>query len=632
MLALKVYDLNRSEIYWLDIFKNPYVWTEEDVYIVNNQVRQFLQEKQKYYDTATLKTETLPINWVSFIYKYLDIPTPKEYQEWLLSDEAKNLILQAIKERLYDQLVYDFYFQLYFLPKEKQEQVDLSTLFQLPFPIYFKEALRLKQQGQYEKLYNYVIRHTSQFYQNSKLPTPYIPVLAKEHLKAPDWNPFRPFLRQLYFLYNEPNYKVNLVLSARQVWKSTISTYVSFLHLMSFPQKDILYIVQTQQKAKQPFQYFVKVFDKYRKAWIISISESQLTIKNNITNSRLIVLSSQAEWGTASFSSPIVIMDEASFISNRVFRQTVPIRNKPNWKFYAFSTVSRESREKQTDWFRDLFREVELGIWDFKDFTKTYKITLDYKENLTKEELVFINYIKKKDLKMYLAEYYCTLLEDNSIIDVSNLYTPHLPDITSYDWVYIWYDPAQRQDDAWITVSIVKDNVLYTIEEYTLQKKNYQFQVEFLDKLVKKYGSTNTIIAMDTTWVWDSLWDFLEKQVSCPVIRIRYIWNWTASFMWRYWKVPKKDLVDAVNILSGDSKLKVYIKLETLRTQIENYWANYEAIAWKDDVVESRLNAVYVFYRTHKNTIWEQNTSKKPRPFTVHVNPTVINRVKKFIL
>jgi len=635
MLPLKVYDLDRAEIYWLDIITNPYVRTEDDLYYVDSKSKELLQWKQQFYDSVEIKTKTLTINWVSFTLKQLDLTPPKEYTQRLKSEQAKQLILQGIKDKIYDQLVYDIYFQLYHFPDiQEYKQQDLSIIFQLPFQLYYQEALKLKQQWKYEQLYNYVIKHTSQFYQNPKIPTPYIPVLAKEHLKAPDWNPFRPFLWQLYFLYNEPKYKVNLVLSARQAWKSTISTYVSFLHLMSFPKKDVLYVVQTQQKAKQPFQYFVSVFDKYKKAGIISISESQFIIRNNITGSRLIVLSSQAEWGTASFSSPIVIMDEASFISNRIFWQTVPIRNKPNWKFYAFSTVSREAREKQTDWFRDLFREVELGIGDFKDFTKTYKITLDYKENLTKEELTFINYIKKKDLKMFFAEYYCTLLEDKSVFNLPKILIPTLPDITQYDAVYIWYDPAQRQDEAWIVVSIVKDNVLYTIETHVLRNKSYQFQVDFLKQIVKKYYRANIpiYIAMDTTGVGDSLWDFLQQQVSVPVIRIRYTAWSQVNHLWTYWKVPKKELVSTANMLIDNEKVKVYVKLEELKAQIENYWQNYEAVAWKDDLVEAWLNSLYAFYNTQwKYILQNENTDwgkKITRPI---INPILRKRLSKFI-
>lgn len=51
---------------------------------------------------------------------------------------------------------------------------------------------------------------------------------------------------------------MNLVLSSRQSGKTLVSTLIAFLHLMRNERADILYVVESEDKLEQPYQYFVR--------------------------------------------------------------------------------------------------------------------------------------------------------------------------------------------------------------------------------------------------------------------------------------------------------------------------------------------------------------------------------------
>lgn len=117
----------------------------------------------------------------------------KQFPSFLLEEEkVKELLYYAVKNKLYDDLCYQIVVKT-LLHKEEVKQADKvvedkERLFDLPFELYFKTVLQMLNRGDitYEELDNVVIKKTSRFYYNAKLPTPYLPLLAREHIQTPD--------------------------------------------------------------------------------------------------------------------------------------------------------------------------------------------------------------------------------------------------------------------------------------------------------------------------------------------------------------------------------------------------------------------------------------------------------------
>jgi len=110
--------------------------------------------------------------------------------------KIKQILYNAVKNRLYDDLSYQIVANVLLQrstfssssDKDIQGQTSIDYFFSLPFERYFTEAYQAvsKKEITYETLDNAVIKKTSQLYYNDKLPTPYLPLLAREHIQTPD--------------------------------------------------------------------------------------------------------------------------------------------------------------------------------------------------------------------------------------------------------------------------------------------------------------------------------------------------------------------------------------------------------------------------------------------------------------
>ncbi len=664
MLAFKLYDFWKWEIYHPNILLNPKCWDKDDVAIYDNRAHQLLQWKlENLYNNWEPKiiSKEITITNQSFILKEIDISDvdiPEDIQEILdyIDTNIKDILYSIVKKKLYDDMSYQIVSEILINKSESKIIEDhdwYEWLFELNFEKFFTESLKLirTKKVTYEELDNIVIKKTSKLYYNEKLPTPYLPLLSREHIETPDWQYWHPRLWQLYFLYHEVDKKINLVLSSRQSGKTLSSTLVSFMHLMRKDRADILYVVESEDKIEQPFQYFSRGLKKYVKAWIFSINKWDKTIKCNVTSNTLKFMSAGARSWLKSFSAPIVIFDEASFLKWDAFMSTMPLWSKPNWKFYAFTTVDWNAKEHWSEWFYELFKSVELWISDTVNVNDALalKVTVDQNEAISDEEKKIFALLKKTDMARYLADYYCIISWDDNLFDKQKLISPVKAEDYK-DWYNVlqciyWFDPAKSYDYGGLTVSYVIQNkdwgtMLVAVEEHLFKKVDYYDQISHIKNMLLKQKMRNipTSIIMDWTWVWNAVYEMLAKEITDTRI-FRIIYTAGKEAIEKHWAfyVPKKDLVDTLVALSSEWKVKIPYNLKELVTQLDTYRKvqnRYEAIGnLHDDQIESFMNTVYLYYtkiEKHLNLLWDW-VWKNKWWIKILSNPSLKQRYSKFI-
>ncbi len=352
MLALKLHDLKNWVIYHPHPLKNPLAWDKEDFVFYDKRVDKLLKWKLRYlYNNWNPKIVKKEIEILNTTYTLEELEVPKNIPEDIkvilqeFEDTKKEYIADAVKKKLYGDLEYTIAVELLISEKKwiKLENVDknnLEYLFSLPFKTFYKQAKRLIDRWEITNtdLDNIVIKKTSKYYYNPKLPVPYIPLLAREHVYTPDWNPWNPKLGQIYYLYHEVENTVNLLLSKRQYGKGG---YVS-LKWFQYRMAD-----WTFKKAKD-----IKVWDKLLasdKRWYTNVVGISLT------------------------KEPVykITLSNWAYYYATTEHQHVTAENYKNWKFvWPYKNT------------------VELQKWDFIPYMHNIEIKWKH-ENIYKMKLLW---------------------------------------------------------------------------------------------------------------------------------------------------------------------------------------------------------------------------------------------------
>jgi len=233
MLATKLYDLNKGVIYHPDPLLNPKAWDKEHFTFYDKNTKILLDWKlENLYNNWEPKIKTSKVfvlnqEWTLKELDLTDIEIPKDIQNILdnVYENWKDYIMRAVKLKIYDDLSYTISVSVLYWNINKEEDTnntrDIDNIFNLTFQEFFSTAKHLIDiwKTTIQELDNIVIRETSKYYVNEKLPVKYLPLLAREHFLSADNKSFEPRLWQLYFLYHEPWHKINLAASHRQAWK-----------------------------------------------------------------------------------------------------------------------------------------------------------------------------------------------------------------------------------------------------------------------------------------------------------------------------------------------------------------------------------------------------------------------------
>ena len=225
--------------------------------------------------------------------------------------------------------------------------------------------------------------------------------------------------------------------------------------------------------------------------------------------------------------------------------------------------------------------------------------------------------IMETDPMKYWTELYCIFPSSNNVFKMSWVIQP--PDSWEVNKsILIWYDPGKINDDAWVVVTDM--NSLRAIEEHKLTNMTYKNQRLYLIDLKKKYPQAT--IVMDRTWVWEAVWEIVADVVDVCVKYKKSWWDITYNEQFNYYNVPKKYLVETMQLYIEYYWFKVNYDLEWLITQMKwfrwiNTW-NYTEYKWvwvKDDLTNALLLCWFYMNKIKwinwKNQIIEDTNSSK---------------------
>lgn len=408
----------------------------------------------------------------------------------------------------------------------------------------------------------------------------------------------------------------NLIAWSRRIWKTFISALIAYRELYKIwwgywqRERQILYACVSEDKMWQPLQYIKQMIKKDVEAWYIKISWKEIT--NLVTWAVLKFVTAWSKSWAKSFGADLIIIDEAAEIPNEYWTDLLPIIMQEQSTVFAISTINEWS---ESWWF---YRELVTWELTWDQEYNTIRVTIDDNELLdekTREKTK--QKIMETDPMKYWTELYCIFPSSNNVFKMSWVIQP--PDSWEVNKsILIWYDPWKINDDAWVVV--VDMNSLRAIEEHKLTNMTYKNQRLYLIDLKKKYPQAT--IVMDRTWVWEAVWEIVADVVDVCIKYKKSWWDVTYNEQFNYYNVPKKYLVETMQLYIEYYWFKVNYDLEWLITQMKwfrwiNTW-NYTEYKWvwvKDDLTNALLLCWFymnkIKWLTWKNQIIEHNNSSK---------------------
>lgn len=410
---------------------------------------------------------------------------------------------------------------------------------------------------------------------------------------------------QKKILYNWKQF--NMIAWSRRIGKTFTSAFVAYRELYKIwgwygaRERQILYACVSEDKMWQPLQYLKLLMRKDIEHWYIKVSGKEFT--NTITNAKLIFVTAWSKSWARSYWADLVIIDEAAEIPDSYWLDLLPIIMQEKASVFAISTINEDS---QDGWFYRELLKWEL-TWD-EDYN-TIRVTIDDNELLdekakqaTKDKIFEASQMK------YWTELYCIFPNSKSVFKLWWVIQPPEIHVEQKRAIVIWYDPWKINDDAWIIVTDM--NNLRTIEEIALKNYQYKDQWTVLKELREKYQWC--VVVMDRTWVWEAVFEIVVPYIDISIKYKKSWWDISYNQTHNYYNVPKKELVETIQIYMESSWLKVDSTLEQLIIQMKWFkkfqaWA-YVQYWWvwvKDDLVNGLL--LCWFYMKHIKGIDKKN-------------------------
>lgn len=397
------------------------------------------------------------------------------------------------------------------------------------------------------------------------------------------------------------------------------------------------YVAPSEDKFKEVIDYIKTAAESIRLLRVIEFNKQENRLylfdeklwrwqKVKMPSSSCDFVSAKAyeawRWKAADF----IIVDEAAFVPEDVRLNILPILSNERARFYAVSTIQRESMR---NWFYEQLIDSEMWY----DHESTWiRVTIDDLEDIliAPEDKERMKRSLKHNPQRYYAELYATFPNSQNVFSAEWFF--NISRVASKDeivkWIIIWYDPAKRSDTWAVLVWEIRQSAAYTtlwkreyielVEEYALTWE-YTQQKEFIMNLKQSFiiKWLPTLLIMDCSWVWEAVSEMMWNIVDFKVLYTANAPRPTIDSYWA-WKVSKQLLVHWMQLLMEKDLVKAFSWLIKLMEEIKYFtsystsaWnTKYEASAWHDDFVNAMMliwfRYNYVNWNIYQMSSWNE--------------------------
>lgn len=432
---------------------------------------------------------------------------------------------------------------------------------------------------------------------------------------------FSPLSRQYNFLLWQK--RITFLAWCRRSWKTLLGSYLIVRELWRMPdsikhiQRTVksFYVAPSEDKFKEVIDYIKTASESIRLLRVMEFNkkENRLYLYDEKVWrwQKVTMVVSSCDFVSAKGYEPgrwkasdFILVDEAAFVNEDVWLNVLPILSNERARFYAVSTIQRESMR---NWFYEQLVDAEM--W-YDDEMLWMRVTIDDLEDtlIAQMDKERMKRSLRHNLQRYYAELYATFPNSQQVFNPEWFFNiwDNLQQWEKIKWVVIWYDPAKRSDTWAVIVWQIRDpqdreEYLELTEEYWLNWE-YMEQKEFIKKLKQNfiYQWYPTVLIMDCTWVWEAVseifWDIVD-------FKVWYTSNGARPVVDNYWawKVPKTTLVHGTQLLMERNYLKAKSSLNKLMDEMKYFvgyttqsWnTKYEASTWHDDFVNAMMLASF---------------------------------------
>ena len=459
---------------------------------------------------------------------------------------------------------------------------------------------------------------------------------------------FNPLSRQYNMLLGQK--RITFVAWCRRSGKTLLWSYLIVRELWRMPnsikqtQRTVksFYIAPSEDKFKEVVDYIKTASESIRMLRVLEFNKKEnrlyLFDEKVWRWQKVQLIVSSCDFVSAKWYEPgrwkasdFILVDEAAFVNEDVWLNILPILSNERAKFYAVSTIQRESVK---NWFYEQLVDAEMG---YDNESVWMRVTIDDLEEslIAKEDKERMKRSLKHNIQRYYAELYATFPNSQAVFNAEgffNIWTTLATGESILGYV-IWYDPAKRADTGAVMVWqirkwIGRDTYVQLVEEYWLNWE-YVEQKEFVRQLKQSFIFKwySCILIMDTTGVWEAVseifWDIVDYKVW-------YTAQWARPVVDNYWarRVPKTTLVHWTQLLMEKNLLKSCNTMYKLMDEMKYFIGyttpagntKYEASSWHDDFVNAMMLISfwfnYVEWHIYSMAWWREIATEWINPIT----------------
>lgn len=434
---------------------------------------------------------------------------------------------------------------------------------------------------------------------------------------------FNPLTWQYRFLMNM--LRLNYVAWTRRSGKTKLSSYLIVRELWRMPitpqqsQRPIktLYLAPTEDKLEEVMDYIKTSTEKIRLLKVIRVLEWKkkrviLSDEEPWRNGKVykeiwVCMLSSARWYEPGRwkASDFIMIDEAWFIHEDIYLNILPILENERAKLYCISTIDWNTPRQ---WFYENLVDTERWL-DSESFAM--RVTIDDIDDwlISASSKERMKKALQNNSQRYYAELYATFPSMDSVFSTEWFFIP-MESAETPEMAIIAYDPAKRHDMSAVVIWHVYKNKVELVKEYNLQWDYSTSQKDRIMQLKQSYINQwiQVVVIMDWTWVWTWVAEILWWLVD---FKTWYTWSIKKPEIDRFWfwKVSKEILVSITRILMESNKLKCYLWLDLLMTQLKSFkrmetnaWNfKYEADWWYDDHVNAMMLIAFCYWIIYWN-------------------------------
>lgn len=481
-----------------------------------------------------------------------------------------------------------------------------------------------------------------------------------------DWNTLQSWQRDA--LYKRWQY--TFMIASRESGKSILSAgFVAtfILKELCMPKQEllrwvqILYYWQSNDSNKRYYKYVKWLLKKlFKDSKYVRFSDTNMVISiDDWDVSREIQFISQLSEAKGRWERPsLVIIDEAARVDEEVWKialgttwipiicvSTVNYETRKNWFYDEFVRAEKQQRsyEPIDDLIVRIFFKYNLW-WDVQEnidkdnyakardefYTARERVALRYSIDDIEPSLISewqkalkIDNASQQWEKFVMAEYYGYYVDDVEVFSYDWLIAKDTPRM--FDFITIWFDPAQDFDFPWCTVVWVKDNLCYILESKRLSSDPI-VQLRELKEMRDKY---KWYVSWDRKYVnvwadvtrWDAELQVIEDKWVFVDYPIRFTPSKWISYSWRIhkpWKlyiiedVIRKEFFQKDNIRFTEWCNQLLEELSCFkRVPTPSWWYTYKWVKSKDDLVFSMMIALYVAYVESLRDVYNKEYEEK---------------------